>query len=239
MPILDQGGLQKLTIRAYRRSERNRSTHIDDFEAMFNPASYSQKYEIQYGAHQSLGSGGSQQKFTGIKPVTLNLKLILDDTGVHDIGLSLLSKLDSVTQRVNKFLSLVYHLDGDIHESRYLSVQWGDLAYWGDYKFDCRLSSVNIAYTSFNKDGTALRAELDVTLVSDQDVAKLRRKENKNSPDLTHSRVVKTGDTLPLLCKEIYGKSSYYLVVAKANNLDNFRSLTPGQTLIFPPLEKS
>jgi nucleoid-associated protein YgaU len=63
--------------------------------------------------------------------------------------------------------------------------------------------------------------------------------ENKSSPDLTHVRVVKAGDTLPLLTKAIYGSSRDYLRVAEHNGLDNFRDLTPGRRLVFPPLEQS
>ncbi len=36
----------------------------------------------------------------------------------------------------------------------------------------------------------------------------------------------------------IYGDSKYYLEVAKANNLTNFRKLTPGQEIFFPPIQK-
>ena len=123
-------------------------------------------------------------------------------------------------------------MNGTIHEPNFLKVEWGDLI------FSCRLGSVDISYTSFNRDGTALRAELDVNLLSDQDVKKRIAKENKSSPDLTHSRIVKSGDSLPLLTKEIYGSSMYYLRVAQANNLDDFRNLTPGQEIFFPPLEQ-
>ncbi|HEU6454372.1 MAG TPA: peptidoglycan-binding protein, partial [Roseateles sp.] len=58
------------------------------------------------------------------------------------------------------------------------------------------------------------------------------------SPDLTHKRVVKAGDRLPLLCNEIYGTPHLYLQVAAANGLDDFRNLAPGTQLFFPPLEK-
>jgi nucleoid-associated protein YgaU len=51
--------------------------------------------------------------------------------------------------------------------------------------------------------------------------------------------VVKSGDTLPLLAKEIYGSSEYYLRVAEVNGIDDFRNLTPGQQIIFPPLAKN
>jgi nucleoid-associated protein YgaU len=60
--------------------------------------------------------------------------------------------------------------------------------------------------------------------------------EAKSSPDLTHSRIVKAGDTLPLLSKEIYGTANHYLWIAQQNQLDDFRNLMPGQRLFFPPL---
>ena len=82
-----------------------------------------------------------------------------------------------------------------------------------------------------------MRAELDINLIADEDVKKRVKKENKNSPDLTHARIVKSGDSLPLLTKEVYGVPDYYLRVAQANNLDDFRNLTVGQELLFPPLE--
>jgi nucleoid-associated protein YgaU len=47
---------------------------------------------------------------------------------------------------------------------------------------------------------------------------------------------VKAGDTLPMLCYQIYKDSSYYLAVARLNQLQNFRQLQPGQLLRFPPL---
>jgi len=48
---------------------------------------------------------------------------------------------------------------------------------------------------------------------------------------------VRDGDTLPLLCERIYGDSRYYMAVARFNGLRQFRALTPGMALHFPPLE--
>jgi len=73
-------------------------------------------------------------------------------------------------------------------------------------------------------------------LLSNEEVQKQMAIEAKSSPDLTHSRIVKNGDTLPLLSKEIYGSSSHYLWIAQQNQLDDFRNLTPGHRLFFPPL---
>lgn len=56
------------------------------------------------------------------------------------------------------------------------------------------------------------------------------------SPNLTRSVMVVAGDTLPALCHSIYGDSGYYAKVAAFNNLNPMDKLTPGTTLIFPPL---
>ena len=58
------------------------------------------------------------------------------------------------------------------------------------------------------------------------------------SPDLTHLRVIKAGDKLPVLCNEIYGDPRLYLRVAQANGIDDFRNILPGMRIFFPPLEK-
>ncbi|MCK5703624.1 MAG: LysM peptidoglycan-binding domain-containing protein, partial [Cyclobacteriaceae bacterium] len=58
------------------------------------------------------------------------------------------------------------------------------------------------------------------------------------SPDLTHFKIVKEGETLPLIAKKIYGDSKYYLEIARVNNINNFRRLKTGQQLVLPPIDK-
>jgi nucleoid-associated protein YgaU len=82
-------------------------------------------------------------------------------------------------------------------------------------------------------------ARLKTNFISDEDPDKRGLLENKSSPDLTHTRIVKSGDTLPLLTKEIYGSSQYYLRLAQINNINDFRNLTPGCEIIFPPLDRN
>ena len=68
----------------------------------------------------------------------------------------------------------------------------------------------------------------------------LRTAEERNeSPDMTHYRLIKSGDTLPMLCYKIYGSSNYYLQVAKVNKLSSFRNISPGDEIIFPPIKKN
>ena len=59
------------------------------------------------------------------------------------------------------------------------------------------------------------------------------------SPDITHTRRVREGETLLQLAQEIYGNPRYYVELARANRLSNFRKLTTGQILTFPHIEKN
>ena len=63
--------------------------------------------------------------------------------------------------------------------------------------------------------------------------------ENNSSPDLSHFRTVKDGDTLPLMCEKIYGHQKHYIEVARYNKMVNFRRIKAGQQIEFPPLDKS
>jgi hypothetical protein len=224
--------LEKLKIKAYKARGRSTADWVGDFEAMFNPETFSRKYAIQYGRGQGLNSSDQQATYSRSEPSDLKLMLVLDGSGVSEMGILQLGPQKKVSDRIQEFLNLTFEMNGEIHEPNYLTVEWGDLT------FSCRLESVDITYTNFEHDGTPLRAELDVSLISDTEAEKRLAQENQSSPDLTHSRVVRSGDTLPLLTQEIYGSSAYYLRVAQVNNLDNFRRLNPGQEIIFPPLDK-
>ena len=220
--------LEKLKIRAFKDVARQKPFGAP-FEAMFNPASFSQSYASVWGARQGVGSSGPQLSYARSKPRELSLDLVIDGTGVDEMGLFVPAR-KTVKDRVKAFLDVTFRYNGIIHEPNYLLVQWGSLI------FTCRLSKVDVKYTAFERDGTPLRAELKVTLISDKEAKARAKEENKTSPDLTHSRTVRSGDTLPLLTREIYGSSAAYLDVARYNRLDDFRSLIPGQQIFFPPL---
>jgi hypothetical protein len=228
---LDIFKLEKLRIKAYKSRERSDGDLVGEFEAMFNPESFSQKYGIQYGRRQGLNSSDQQATYSRSKPSSLKLNLVLDGTNVNEMGILQLGPQKTVSDRINEFLDLTFRMNGEIHEPNYLKAEWGDLTFLG------RLGSVDITYNSFNPDGKPLRAELNVTLVSDTPTRRRLAQENKESADLTHTRTVKDGDSLPLLCMKIYGSSAHYLRVAQANKLDNFRNLIPGQEIVFPALE--
>jgi len=227
--------LEKLKIRVFGSRSRI-GFPKGSFELMFNPTSFSMKHRNVFQNLQGMNNSGKQQEYIHSASGRLSLDFVIDGTGVTDYGLVKLLGFgsDSVSDQPSKFLELCYHMDGELHEPKFLKIQWGE----GELKdFDCRLESVDITHTLFDKNGASLRAELTTVFIEDIEDSKRLKKENKNSPDLTHVRLIKSGDTLLLLCREIYGSPERYLFVARANGLDDFRDLTPGQEIHFPPLE--
>jgi nucleoid-associated protein YgaU len=127
---------------------------------------------------------------------------------------------------------VVLDYNGDEHKPNYVMISWGSLLFKGS------LVEMSVEFKLFRSDGTPLRAIAKAKFKGFVEDDLRVAKENKNSPDLTHYRVVRAGETLPLMAYRIYGDSSYYLAVAKANGLSNFRNLQPGQEIYFPPIHK-
>jgi nucleoid-associated protein YgaU len=109
---------------------------------------------------------------------------------------------------------------------------------WGTLVFPCVLESVDYRFTLFAEDGTPLRAVAKCTFCEHVPEAEAEQEKDAKSPDLTHLRDVRDGDTLPLLAYDVYADAQLYLEVARVNKLINFRRLRPATRLSFPPLDK-
>lgn len=228
--------LEKLQIEAYEKVDRSRPA-LASMELMFNPTGYKEQHSITYQKKclQGINSSGKSAKYSYTPPGDLAFKFILDGTGVSYSGAQGITRAimgESVNKQIADFKKLCLEMDGNIHEPSFLIVRWGD------FKFPCRLKTLDITFKLFDESGDPIRAELDVVFVTDERRETINRRAGKNSPDLTHVRTVKSGDTLPFMCKQIYGSSKHYLFIAQANDLNDFRNLVPGQEIRFPPLPK-
>ena len=139
---------------------------------------------------------------------------------------------------VKKLTDMMYSMEGSTHEPRYLLVKWGEMA-MGDSKsgaFYGVLEEMDITYNIVGLDGEPLAAEVTCTFVESLAPKALEKKEGKNSPDLTHTRVVYASDNLAYKTWEIYRDPMYMIAVARVNGLDSIRRLKTGATLVFPPV---
>lgn len=218
-----RGELEKIRILAFESPGYAGSPRAT-FEAYVNPAEITLSYEIEYDSAQGSGTTNSRMNFKKAKPGDLSLSFFLDGTGANGTPLD-------VQRKIEEFQTVTGY-NGRIHRTNYLKVVWGTLQVKR-----CVLKSAAITYKLFRPDGIPLRAVIAAVFTDNSDDRTRQAMAQDESADLTHVRTVKAGDTLPGLCREIYGDPGYYLAVAGANGLDSFRSLAPGTRLQFPPLK--
>jgi len=219
----------KMIIKGFDDPKFDNPTDVEPFKVHVNPESYTQSVDIGFSGMQEPGSSGKASKYNHTDVQTQSFDLLLDRTGA--LG-NKPDKEKGIEKDIDHFKKLTVDYSGNIHKPRYLIISWGTL------NFKCQLQSLSIEYKLFNRDGVPLRGVLKTRFREFEEEELRKRKENKNSPDLTHIRYVKEGDTLPLMTHRIYGDSSYYLEVAKANGIIDFRNLKPGQKIMFPPIQK-
>jgi len=224
----------KMTITAYSDPGFTSKVSVspNPFTVWINPQSYSRKTNISYNDRQAQGSSGPSPEFNRVAAEEMSFELIFDATGVVPPANGEASYTNGVADAISQLTNLAATLNGDIHSPNYLILAWAQL------QFQCVLTSMDVNYTLFRPDGTPLRAKVSVSFQSYTSESQLAKAANTTSPDLTHVVTVRQGDTLPLLCYNIYGDSSYYYRVSQFNNLLDFRTLAPGSQLLFPPLAR-
>lgn len=231
----------RVTIQTYKDNEFGEKQSVV-FTALINPTGFSLTHKVEYNTENQEGANATDSKFIKKSPQTLQLEFLFDGTGVTEAnpGNKLINKIKgkdnfsktAVEKQLADFYSATGDFNGTIHKPYTVIVTWGK------FKFEGSLTELTIDYKLFNSDGSPLRAIGKATFLESISKELAARMANKSSPDLTHKRTVQDGDTLPLMTERIYGDSKYYLEVAKANGLINFRQLKPGSELYFPPIEK-
>lgn len=211
----------KLIIAAY--ADEHLKNSMGTFVLQVNPSNVVRTLRNDYASVRAISGAGRIRSFAGIGEATLSLEFFIDATGV-------IPGVTRLRDKVNELQAHVSSYKGTIHSPPYLKVTWGDLS------VSCRFVSMAVDYILFTPDGVPLRAKVNMELVDHVAPDTLARSANSSSPDLTHARVVQAGETLPLLCEQVYREDRYYAHVARHNDLDNLVTLPPGRRLRLPPL---
>ena len=223
----------KMNIHAYKDEKLTDEIDGSPYVVQLNPSSYAQNYKIEYVSEQAAGSSGKSQGYHFTDPQKLTFDFLFDATGAVKSAKVLENfRTDGVHLEIEQFKHFVYKYQGEIHRPHFLKLVWGRLA------FECVLEEMSIEYTLFNKAGIALRAAIQATFRETIEEETRVKQENQNSPDVTHLREIKAGDSLLNLSYEVYGDMNEYWRVVAANNLINFRSLKVGSQILFPAIEK-
>lgn len=226
MPLSPPAQPVKLLIQGYSDPTAT-SGLMGSVTAAINPESYSLSYNIAYKQAETLGGAAPTEIFTRMDSGDFELELLADGTGVTQ-----LSGAANVDEYITNVKSIVYNYQGTVHRPNYLRITWGKTVFTGVCK------NITVKYTLFNPDGTALRALIKLSLSESVPLTTQGQQAQKSSPDLTHMRTVKAGDTLPLMTYRIYGEPFHYMEVARVNGLNSIHDIKPGDELYFPPLKR-
>lgn len=237
-----EGQINKLTVTICDEKKQFQPKSGDDnvYTALINPEEIKKSLTIEYDQTQADGTTGVNLKFKKQKSGSLSIAFLFDGTGVlandRSFGSNFLANQDpeSAKKQLDKFKKVVYEYDSKKHEPNIVQIKMGEEIILET----CKLLSLNLTYNLFKPSGEPLRIKADCKFGSSIDDNERVKKEKPESPDLTHIRYVKDGDTLPLMCFDIYGNPGLYMEVARVNKLSNFRNLKVGDKLFFPPINK-
>lgn len=225
------GKLTKMTLVGFKDPEFRRPT-FNVYQALVNPESYALNYAVVYNQEQAPGASANSGSYVNTPPRRLEFEFLFDATGALEAGGLSPARLSGlgVWAQLEEFKRAVYYYEGSAHRPPYVRLQWGQLV------FKCQLETLSVTCKLFRPDGTPIRAVAKAAFVETVPDHHRTALENALSADLTHVRTVQAGDTLPLLCYQIYDDATLYREVARVNQLLDFRRLRVGQQLFFPPL---
>lgn len=231
-----QGELKKLKIYGYNSPDlADNHKSGDTWVAHINPENYSTEFKVEFAQQQGHGTTGRQASFTRKPPEEISFEFLFDNTGIiyaQENKPGTTQKKD-LTDELQTFKDFLVGVDASSHEPRHFKLAWGTLLFKG------RCTSLAINYKLFNPDGAPIRAICKTSFKGSIEENLRTAQDSFESPDLTHYRTVKQGDTLPYMCYNMYGHSRYYMQVAEVNKLTNFRRLEPGSEIFFPPFNKT
>jgi len=221
--------LERLTIRAFEDQEFTKQSG-EDYTVWMNPESYKRTLNVSRSAVKEIGGNGSTSSFSRIGEETLSMTLIFDTTGLlpSPLGSDRMPQT-GVVELLEPLIQKMAMVSPDTGEPCYLQLSWAQL------QARCVLSSMTVDYKLFRPDGTPIRASVQLSFSSYSSSIALGRTSTTTAKQSSQFVIVTEGDTLPSLCNRIYGRSNYYLDVARYNGIFAFRNLMAGSRLEFPP----
>lgn len=247
------GALEKLTIWYEVKAGPFKRGSYRSIQALFNPSQLRYENRAEWRATgtaaQSVAGGFQRMEFQSTPPATLHVDLFFDTyEGAPQVGTggllaglrkALVANLPfsagtrsfaDVTQYTEEVAKLV-HVQSELHRPPVCRLQWGKTML-----FEGVLTQLNQDFTFFMPDGTPVRATLGCTFMAYRTFDKAVTEVELHSADVAKQRIVSRGDSLDSIAVEEYGDASQWRAIARENDIDNPRALTPGQVLVIPKL---
>jgi nucleoid-associated protein YgaU len=232
--------LQKMKIKGYEK-EDFLGTPIE-YTVMYNPEKFSLQYGQDLNVNKTQAQVVSDLTSQGPTNASFSVELFFDGTGASrsgGIAAGIVGGIQAlndsfVKEEIKNFFATTFKVEGKTHTTKFLEIEWGS-----GFFFACKLQNATVNYMLFSKSGNPLRATVNATFLQvDHKGDENAKRTSFLSPDVTKIHTVKAGDTIYNISTQEYDSESFYLQIAQANDLKNYRKLVPGQKLILPAVKK-
>jgi hypothetical protein len=192
-------------------------------EVQFNPSEYSIDSGATYAVMPVPGLQTPIQQFIRGDADQLTLELFVDETSSRNAG------KESVKSRLETLRTFV-RINASLHAPPVCQFVWGDLTFVGT------VVSLRERQVMFSTNGNPVRARVTLVLRAYKSAEVQMRELRLESPDRTHVRVLREGETLSTIANEAYGDPRAWRPIAEANDIDRPRFVPPGTALKIPAL---
>jgi hypothetical protein len=188
-------------------------------EVLFNPTDYGIAHAANYAAMEVPGLSSPIYQFVRGEADVLSVELFLDRTSERQ-------DVEDALKELRQFV----RIDGNLHHPPVCRFDWGQVSFTGI------VTSLRDRYVLFAEDGRVVRARVSLTLKTYRSAEVQLRELKRSSPDRTHRRVLREGETLSTIAGDVYGDPRLWRVIAEANGIDQPRLVPPGTPLVIPAL---
>ena len=150
----------------------------------------------------------------------LTLDLIVDTS----------DSLKDVRTEYTNALRALMSIENELHAPPIIKLVWTKEVFTGV------MESLTITYTLFSAKGVPLRAKCSISLKEFTPVAQQLLESKTASPDVDKSWTARRGDTLSSIAGALYQEPARWREIARANGIDDPRTLEPGRELTIPRL---
>jgi hypothetical protein len=196
-------------------------------EVMFNPTKYTIGTSMEVERPKQPGRPGGTATYKGTGTIDVGMELFLDA----------FSELEGdVTPMVTALLSWTYPTKStNTGENAQpmpplVGIEWGNKQLEGFWGY---LTKVDVTYTVFRKDGTPVRATVNISIVGQNEEA-ANTNPTSHAIDTRRARQLIDGDSLQSIAYRELGSATSWRAIAELNGIDDPQRVHAGQSLLIP-----
>lgn len=197
-----------------------------DIGCLFNPYEYTVSKSNSY-SQKGKAKASSKLELQSSGPQTLKLSLIFDSVEEEEKDVS------KITEQLWELMKPIGEDTEKKPGAPFVVFQWGV------FHFVSVITNMTQKFILFDKDGTPLRAKVDITFTQHTDRDDDYKRQNPTSgggPAQQTFNVVR-GDRLDSIAAQIYGDAGKWRHIAEYNQITDPLSLRPGQQILIPEVK--